>query len=121
MSATPIAPETFTFVAPTGAKRVAKAEPPSYSRVASIFKAACLGCHQPGKVKGGFDLSTYEALMAGGRSGPAIVAGDPKASLLLQLVNGSKQPAMPRGAAPLTVDQVKAIETWIAAGAKPTP
>ena len=52
----------------------------------------------------------------GGESGPAIVPGQPEASLLLEYVSGEK-PEMPKDAPPLAAEQVAALRRWIAEGA----
>ena len=40
------------------------AEPVSFYReVRPILRANCLGCHKPGKTKGGLDLSTHATLV----------------------------------------------------------
>jgi len=51
-----------------------------------IFKS-CNGCHTYGGHAGGLRLDTYADFMKGGDSGPLVVAGDPKASLIVQLVS----------------------------------
>ncbi len=46
--------------------------------VAPIFKAKCAACH--GKM-GGWDSSTYEAVMISGDHAPVVIAGDVENSL----------------------------------------
>ncbi len=52
----------------------------------------------------------------GGKSGPAVIPGNPEGSLLYRLVSGD-QPAMPMQGEPLRKLQIEAIKTWISAGA----
>ena len=118
LSPTTLPADTFNFTPPAGSKKTEKLVDVPFSKVAAIFTTSCISCHAQGNSKGGLDLSTYQGVMAGGRSGAAVIPGDAKNSLLLQLVNGTKQPAMPKRAAPLSAEQVKAIQNWIQSGAK---
>ena len=44
-----------------------QAEPVSYyKQIRPIFQANCQGCHQPAKAKGGYVMTTFEQLLAGG-------------------------------------------------------
>jgi mono/diheme cytochrome c family protein len=85
-------------------------------QVAPIFEQHCLRCHGPKSPRGGLSLATAADLRAGGDSGPAVVAGNPSESLLLEMVSGDK-PKMPKKAAPLTAKQVALLAKWIAEGA----
>ncbi len=88
-----------------------------YNDVVPIFKRSCNGCHHPGKLKGQLDLTTYEALVKGGKHGVSFKAGDPKNSLLIEEITG-EEPSMPKEGDPLTKDEVALIERWIVQGAK---
>src|SRR5262245_46011677 len=55
--------------------------------VRELLQRACLECHGGKKTRGGLDLGTREALLRGGDSGPAVVPGDVKKSLLHRLVS----------------------------------
>ncbi len=81
-----------------------------------ILKAHCFDCHGEGdKLKGRLDLRLARSIIKGGRSGPAIVPGQPEESLLYQRVRAGE---MPPGKTKLSADQVALIGRWIAAGAK---
>jgi mono/diheme cytochrome c family protein len=84
-------------------------------RIAPIFAARCLGCHNDLDRKGGFSLETAEDFFAA----EPVVAGDPTASGLIDLVVGADgaAPAMPKTGAALTAEEVAALREWIAAGA----
>ena len=86
------------------------------SRVAPIFEKHCLRRHGQ-KIEGGLSLLSAEKLAAGGDSGPAVEPGKPDDSLLVQMVGGEK-PAMPKGAKKLSAEEIAALSTWIAAGAR---
>src|ERR1700678_3716088 len=83
--------------------------------VRPIFKAYCLDCHGGGEaVKGRLDLRLKRFAERGGDSGPAVVAGRPEESLLIErLKNGE----MPPGEKKVPPEQVVLIERWIAGGA----
>ena len=55
-------------------------------RIRPVLHEHCLECHGPEKQKGGLRVDSREALLQGGESGPAIVVGNPGASLLLKAV-----------------------------------
>ena len=90
---------------------------PQEVSVPAILEEACVQCHSPGKKKGGLDLTTREALLKGGDSGPAIVPGKGKQSLLYRLVARLDEPFMPQKSGKLAADRTAAIAAWIDAGA----
>ena len=93
-------------------------KPVSFEKdVMPILKASCVSCHKPDKKKGKLDMSTYAALLKGGDQGSPIVAGDPKKSILIQVVSG-KEPEMPEKGDPLTPAQIDILSRWIMEGAK---
>jgi mono/diheme cytochrome c family protein len=84
-----------------------------------IFENHCTACHNPGKLKGDLKLDTYEGVLAGGKSGPVVVAGDPGASELLKRVHlplDDKGHMPPKGKTPLTDDEIAVLAWWIQAG-----
>ncbi len=86
--------------------------------VAGIFKSRCVRCHGADDVAGGLRLDSYDEIMRGGERGPAVVPRNGKASLLLQKVMRRDRPPMPPKKA-LPATEVRAIRTWIEAGALP--
>ncbi len=111
-----VAAATFVLSAP------AHAEPVDFTRdVHPIFQKSCSGCHFPEaeSLKAKLDLSKAETVLAGGKSGPAVVAGKADESLLIRLVAYAEEPHMPpegKGA-PLTPDAIAIIKQWINEGA----
>lgn len=92
--------------------------PVSWHReVTPILKRSCNGCHNPNKMKGQVDTSTYAGLLKAGKHGPNFVAGDPGKSLLVQEISGP-QPEMPEEGDPLSAADVALISRWIQEGAK---
>ena len=81
-----------------------------------LLESRCTSCHGPGGGQGDLSLASFESLLRGGKSGPAIVPGDPGASLLIAKVSG-ENPAMPLAGDPLSEPEVDLIRRWIAAGA----
>jgi mono/diheme cytochrome c family protein len=84
-----------------------------------IFENHCTACHNPGKLKGDLKLDTYEGVLAGGKSGPVVRAGDPGSSELLKRVHlplEEKGHMPPKGKTPLTDDEMAVLAWWIQAG-----
>jgi hypothetical protein len=84
-----------------------------------ILVAECYSCHSAAseKVKGKLKLDTRENLLAGGRTGPAIIPGDPKKSLLIQAIKRqTDEQAMPPSKK-LPESVVADFEKWVAMGA----
>lgn len=93
------------------------AEPDRFAdSVAPILEQRCVRCHSTEKPKGGLSFSSRESSVAGGDSGPVIVAGKPDESLLIEMVVGAK-PQMPAEGTPLTKAEVDRLRTWIRSGA----
>jgi mono/diheme cytochrome c family protein len=92
------------------------AEPIEFARdVAPILEHHCVRCHQPGNAKGDFDLTSSAALASAGH----IVAGDPSASRLIEVVSpsGIEKPEMPKEGDPLSPAQVETLRRWVTEGA----
>lgn len=88
----------------------------TYERdIRPVLKTHCFSCHgESNSTKGGLDVRLHRLLIKGGQSGPALVPGDPNASLLFQKISEGK---MPPGEDHLSSLEVDLLETWIAAGA----
>ena len=91
-----------------------------YQDVRPIFQANCQGCHQPAKLKGGYTMTDFQKLLAGGeKDGVAIVPGDPsKGSLLEQITPQNGSAEMPKNKPPLAEHEIALIRRWITEGAK---
>lgn len=84
--------------------------------VRPILKAHCFHCHgEDGEIKGELDVRLKRFLERGGESGPAIVAGKPHKSLLLEMIQKGE---MPKGDKKLKPEEIAKIEQWITTGAK---
>jgi hypothetical protein len=95
---------------------------PNFSQdILPIFQQGCnlgIRCHAEAVGQSELKLEGYATLMKGGRSGRAIVPGDPGASLLYKRVTGAIPPRMPLDNPPLSAEQIELIRKWIDAGAK---
>ena len=86
--------------------------------VAPILVAKCVSCHDD-NARGGLRLDTFAGLEKGGASGLLLVPGNAQNSRLVQkLVTPNAQQRMPKGGAALTANEIQAIGTWVAEGAK---
>lgn len=96
----------------------ADATPVTYATIKPIFDSRCVGCHGADDPKDGVNLTDYASVMKGGKDGPIVVSGEPSASLLLKVIDGSESPRMPFKQDPLTQEQIDQVSQWIAQGAK---
>ncbi len=64
-----------------------------------ILARNCAGCHAGKQVQGGLSVESLEALLRGGKRGPAIEPGSSARSLLLKALRGEGVPKMPLGGA----------------------
>src|SRR5262249_49101036 len=71
---------------PGGAAADPKALEYFESKVRPLLAERCLECHGPEKQKGNLRLDSLAAILKGGDSGPALVAGKPEESLLVQAI-----------------------------------
>src|SRR5438445_9804797 len=55
-------------------------------QIAPLLEERCVACHRGDRDEGGLDLSTSRRARAGGDGGPAVVAGKPEESLLLEMI-----------------------------------
>ena len=93
----------------------AAAAPLSFEKdVRPIFKAYCLDCHGGDATKANLDLRLKRFALKGGDGGPALVAGNPAESLLIERMQSGE---MPPGEKKVPADQIAVIERWITEGA----
>jgi WD40 repeat protein len=90
-----------------------------YNQVRPVFQAHCQGCHQPAKAGGGFVMTAFDKLLAGGETKlAAIVPKKPDESHLIEQItpqNGKAE--MPQGKPPLSQVEIDLVKRWIAEGA----
>ena len=86
------------------------------SKVRPVLSANCYDCHGDMQMAG-LRLDSRDGLLKGGRSGPAVVPGDPDKSLLIQAVRQTSETLkMPKGGR-LKPDEIEALTEWVRAGA----
>ena len=87
--------------------------------IETLFQSHCYECHShQSDIRGGLALDSVLGLQKGGHSGPAIVPGDPEASLLWRAVSGAMEDLqMPKSGPPLEPQALKRIREWIESGA----
>ncbi len=87
----------------------------------TTINVKCLLCHGRRRQEGGLDLRTRESALKGGVSGPAIVPGDPDASLMIKRIVAEEMPPEKDQARlsyrPVTSEELENMRHWITAGA----
>ena len=89
------------------------------TRVRPVLAVNCYSCHGPDKQFNELRLDSREAMLVGGKRGPAVVAGKPDASLLVQAVRHDDSQMglqMPMGGK-LAETEVEALAEWVRRGA----
>ena len=87
-----------------------------------LLAANCTACHNAKNHEGGLMLDSLKGIVAGGDSGPGVVAGKPAESVLFLRAAHRQDDVMPPadnkvGAKHLSSDQLGLLERWIAEGA----
>jgi hypothetical protein len=85
-------------------------------KVRPILSARCQGCHGPEKQKGGLRLDARATVLAGGTTGPAVVPGNPKESLLVDAINYGETYQMPPKSK-LPPGEIATLTEWVERGA----
>ncbi len=84
-----------------------------------LLEKHCFACHGVDVQESGLRLDRKEAVFAGGKSGPALIAGKSGESRLIQLVAGAneKQIVMPPEGQRLSAAEIGLLRAWIDQGA----
>ena len=98
----------------TSAARAKEAE-----AAVGVLRRHCVECHGEREQEGSLRLDRRDGAIAGGDSGPAVVAGDADTGELLRRVRlaRSESEAMPPVGDGLSAEEVAVLEQWIATGA----
>ena len=87
--------------------------------VRPILIKRCYECHsvESGKSKGGLFIDSRDAILKGGDNGPALIAGNPDKSHIIESIRYQNQDLQmpPKGAMPAA--EVKTLEQWVKMGA----
>jgi mono/diheme cytochrome c family protein len=88
-------------------------------RIRPVLGQNCYSCHSAGKGNSGhLHLDDRNAILTGGKSGPAIVPGNPAASLLIQrITTNDPDHRMPKDDDPLPASVIADFRAWITDGA----
>lgn len=87
------------------------------TKVRPLLATYCYDCHTDA-AKGGLRVDSRQALLKGGGRGPALVVGQPEASLLIKAVaHTDEKLQMPKGGAKLKEGEIADLAKWIADGA----
>jgi mono/diheme cytochrome c family protein len=89
--------------------------------VVPILLRRCTVCHGLRRQEGGLDLRSKAAMLRGGKSGPAIVSGEPGQSRVIEKIRAGQMPPRDRlvevSLKPIEPSETEVIARWIAAGA----
>ncbi len=91
--------------------------------VLPVLQAKCESCHSEEKKKGSLMLTTHPAIMAGGKSGNTVVAGNVEESELIKriMLPADHEDVMPPdGKTPLTEEELELLQWWVKSGAGAT-
>ncbi|MBM4003023.1 MAG: DUF1553 domain-containing protein [Planctomycetes bacterium] len=86
-------------------------------KVRPLLVERCFECHAGSseKVKGGLRLDSRSAVLAGGDTGPAAIAGMPAKSLLIDAINYGNLYQMPPKSK-MSADEVQVLTRWVEMG-----
>jgi cytochrome c553 len=88
--------------------------------VMPIFQLHCSVCHGSRIREADLDIRTRSSLLKGGKSGPAIVLGNPGKSLILQRIHAGEMPPHRKlvefAVKPMSKMEIDTLARWIAAG-----
>ncbi len=87
--------------------------------VRPILVRRCYECHseESGKKKGGLALDARDTLLMGGDNGPALIAGNPDQSLLIEAVRYQNRDMQMPPKSALPAAEIKVLEAWVKMGA----
>jgi len=91
-----------------------------FATVQPVVTEYCGRCHGPDKSKGGLRLDAVDHVLAGGESGPAVVAFDPEASRMLMRMTlplDHEDHMPPEGKSQPSPEDIELIRGWILSGA----
>ena len=87
-------------------------------QIRPILANRCYECHSAEKkTKGGLALDTAESTLKGGDTSPALVAGDPEKSLMIEAVRYKNHDLQMPPKRQLSAEEIKSLEDWVKMGA----
>src|SRR5258705_10965856 len=106
----------FAALAAIAAATTSSAATDTPERAIGILQQRCQQCHGESMEMSGLRLNSREAVLKGGKHGPAVQPGSSSKSRLYQAITQAVQPAMPPGK-PLSIEDIAVLKEWIDAGA----
>jgi hypothetical protein len=88
----------------------------TFETVRPILAKRCAKCHTGERPRGELDVTTFGAVMQGGVSGKAVVAGKPADSPLYTLTAHLEDPKMPPNSPKIPQTELDALRKWIEDG-----
>src|SRR5262245_47400759 len=85
-------------------------------KVRPLLTARCFECHSEKKQEGGLRLDSRGALLTGNDAGPAVVAGKPEESRLVEVIGYQDTIRMPPRQK-LSDDEIATLTEWVKIGA----
>ena len=88
------------------------------NKVRPLLIDKCFNCHGPEAkpLEGGLNLSSRKRVLLGGDTGPAVVAGSPEESLLIDVINYGDVYEMPPDTK-MTAEEIGILTKWVKDGA----
>jgi hypothetical protein len=86
------------------------------TRVRPVLVERCFACHAGDAVESDFNVDSLAGILAGGARGPAVVPGEPEASLLILAINHADQLHMPPKTK-ISAREIADLTTWVKLGA----
>jgi WD40 repeat protein len=87
-----------------------------FDQVQPILRKRCQTCHNPEELRGDLSVTDMTALKAGSSSGPVLVAGKPRESLLFTTAAHLDEPTMPPNSRKISARELEIIRRWIEDG-----
>ncbi|MFK7790163.1 MAG: c-type cytochrome domain-containing protein [Phycisphaeraceae bacterium] len=110
----------LALLALTAAPAMAKDVINYQDHIRPIFQQSCFNCHNADKARGGLDLTSYRATVAGGSSGDIVVSQSAGESSLFGVMNHTLEPKMPPNGGKVADDKLKLVKLWIDQGLRET-
>jgi hypothetical protein len=102
------------------AKAAAPAAVTYTEHVGPLLRKHCINCHNPDKATSDLNVTSYQALKAGGAPGETLAPGSPDQSLLYRVVAHLEEPHMPPKQPRIPDADLATIKKWIELGAPET-
>ena len=116
---------SFAHAAPINSKDPALSEAEKIkffeTQVQPILQPNCMRCHGGEKAAGGLRLTSREAVLKGGKSGPSVNLAQPGKSLLVEAINYTNEDLQMPPSGPLARTQIDIITRWVKMGLPWTP